>query len=189
MNTLSNWLTQKTSGPLALAALILFIAFTAVVLPRQAAQAERSSGDAGSPDTSFYYTSGDLYDWAEAYGAEGRRAYVRARLTFDVVWPLVYTLFLVTALSWLLPRAFAHSRLHLANLVPILGMLFDFLENSATALTMARYPQLTPLVADLAGPFTTLKWLFVYASFALLLFVALAAAVRHLRRVQSRQTG
>lgn len=180
----SDWLNNKTTGWLALAALLLFVAFTALVLPRQAAQAEQYSGDAGSPDSSFFYTAEDIYRWAETYGAQGRRAYVQARLTFDVVWPLVYTLFLVTALSWLMRRAFPqHSMWSRANLTPVLGMIFDFLENGAAALVMARYPQTTPLVASLAGFLTALKWLFVYAGFALLVVGVL---VLGWRRVQER---
>lgn len=182
MIPLSDWLNNKTSGSLALAALVLFVAFTAVVLPRQAAQAEQVSGDAGSPDSSFFYSANDLYNWAEMYGEQGRRAYVRARLTFDVVWPLVYTLFLVTALSWLMRRAFPQHRLwSRSNLAPLLGMLFDFLENGAAALVMARYPQTTPIVASLAGFLTALKWLFVYGSFVLLLVGVLVLGWRWIR--------
>lgn len=70
-----------------------------------------------------------------------------------------------------------------ANLTPVLGMIFDFLENGAAALVMARYPQTTPLVASLAGFLTALKWLFVYAGFALLVVGVL---VLGWRRVQER---
>lgn len=182
MIRLSRWFQEKTTGKVALGTLILFLAFTALVLPRQATQAEQYTGDAGSPDSSFFYTADDLYDWAGAYGETGRRAYVRARVTFDVVWPLVYTLFLVTALSWIMGRAVpAKSAWARANLVSVLGMIFDFLENGAAALVMTRYPDETPVIASLAGFLTALKWLFVYASFALLLFGVLAAGWRLLK--------
>lgn len=183
MIRLSDWLQDKTTARLAVATLLLFVAFTALVLPDQAARAEQYSGGAGSPDGSLFYSAGELYGWAEAYGAQGRQAYVRARLTFDVIWPLVYTLFLSTALSWVMARAFAAGVLwSRANLVPVLGMLFDFLENGATALVMARYPQATPIVASVAGFLTSVKWLFVYGSFALLLFGTVVAGWRGWRR-------
>src|SRR5690606_2460695 len=168
-----------------LAALLLFLAFTALVLPRQAAQAEQATGGAGTPDTTLFYTADDLYGWAEAYGESGRAAYVRARLTFDVVWPLVYTFFLTTALSWLMPRAFAGRMWARANLLPLLAILFDFLENGAAALVMARYPAATPVVDTLAGPLTFLKWLFVGASFALLLLGLAGMGWRRLRRARA----
>lgn len=170
---LSDRLHQISTGKVTLAALVIFLLFTALVLPGQAADADEIAGDAETPDLSLYYTADELYQMAQAYGEEGRAAYVRARFTFDVVWPLVYTFFLVTALSWLTGRVFpADSVWQLANLAPILAALLDFLENLATSLIMWRFPIQTPVVDLLAGPFTTLKWLFVSGSFVLLVAAA-----------------
>jgi hypothetical protein len=181
LKRLSGRLRQVSTGPLALAALIVFLLFTALVLPRQSRSAEAVSGGAGSPDTSIFYTAGDLYRMAEAYGPEGRAAYVWARFTFDVIFPLVYTLFLVTAISWLFARAFPpDSRWQRANLVPLLAALFDLLENVSTSLVMARYPAQTPAAAVLAPIFTAAKWLFVTGSFVLLLVGAVATARRRI---------
>jgi hypothetical protein len=174
MNRLSRWLQRYSTGWVALAALLVFIAFSALVLPRQS---RPQGSEAGTPDLALFYSKGDLYRWAEAYGEQGRRDYVHARFTFDVAWPLVYTFFLVTAISWLCAKAFQpSSRWQLANLAPVLGMSFDFLENFATSLVMARFPQPTPVLDSLAAVFTLLKWGFIAASF-LLLVVALGAFV------------
>ena len=78
----------------------------------------------------FSIPASDLYQMAEAYGQQGRQAYIRARFTFDLVWPIAYGLFLTTAISWLLSKALPDgSRWHLLNIAPVLGMLFDYLEN------------------------------------------------------------
>ncbi len=167
---LSSGLYRLATGWVTLAATALFILFMALVLPGQAAEAQTVAGGVGSPDTSFWYTPADLYRMAAAYGPEGRAAYIHARWTFDVIWPIVYTVFLVLALSWVYRRAFAPaSRWQLANLAPGVGMLLDYLENSAASLVMARYPALTPGVAHLAPVFTLAKWIFVNGSFGLLL--------------------
>jgi len=166
---ISDWLHRISTEWVALAAVVVFVAFSAVVLPGQAAGAEEYSGEAGSPDTSLFYLAGDLYRMAEAYGERGRAAYVRARWTFDLIFPLVYTLFLVTAISWLYERAFPPgSPWRWANLAPVLGAAFDFLENASTSLVMARYPARTPGVDVLAPVFTFAKWCFVGGSFVLL---------------------
>jgi hypothetical protein len=166
---LSNWLYRVSTGWVALAALILFLLFGALVLPGQAAKAEESTGTGRSPDTSLFYTPGDLYDMADAYGPTGRSAYIRARFTFDLVFPLVYLFFLATAVSWVYAKAFAPRSLwRLANLVPVLGALFDYLENTSASLVMARYPNRTPVVATLAPVFTFVKWIFVGGSFVVL---------------------
>ena len=98
---ISDRLHQVSNGWVALSALAIFLLFSALILPGQAANAESDTGSAESPDTSFYYSAGDLYRMAEVYGEQGRQAYVRARFTFDVIWPLVYTIFLSTAISWI----------------------------------------------------------------------------------------
>jgi hypothetical protein len=180
---ISDWLSRVSTGWVALAAIVIFLLFTALVLPQQASKAAQETGGVGSPDTSFFYTPKDLYDMAESYGAQGRQAYIRARFTFDLVWPLVYTLFLVTAISWVFGKAFApHSRWQWANLAPLLGALFDYLENLSTSLVMLRYPAETAVVDLLAPLFTALKWGLLGASFLLLLVGIVVAIGRWIGR-------
>jgi hypothetical protein len=177
LKRLSDWLYRISTGWLALLALVVFLLFSVLVLPGQATAAERNSGDAGSPDTSLYYTSDHLYQMAETYGQEGRGAYIKARFTFDAIWPLVYTLFLVTAIGWVFVRAFGPgSPWRLANLAPVVGALFDYLENVSTSLVMLRYPDLTPIADVLAPIFTLAKWVVLGGSFVLL-FIGIAVAV------------
>lgn len=183
MTRLSNWLYKVSTGRVALAALGIFMLFTILVLPRQAASAEQNDAGVGSPDLSFYYSSDELYRMAEAYGEQGRQAYLQVRWTFDLFWPIVYTFFLCTAISWLFSQGFpSGSRWHIANLVPLFAMLFDYLENIFTSLVMLRYPQPCPLGATLAPVVTPLKWLFVGGSF-ILLVVGLAAGIA--RRIKN----
>ncbi len=185
--SLSEWLQRVSTGWVALTALVIFLAFSALVLPRQSANREINSQDVGTPDLSFTYSPDELYRMAEAYGEGGREAYVRARFTFDVVWPLVYTLFLSTAISWLNKRAFAAESLwQRANLAPVLGALFDFLENGSTSLVMLRYPVRTPVIDVLAPGFTMVKWILVTGSFALLLVGMVVGAWRW---VKNRNAG
>jgi hypothetical protein len=180
---LSGWLSRVSTGPVALVALVIFLLFTALVLPRQSRTAEAVSRGAGSPDTSFLYAAGDLYRMAEAYGAAGRAAYVRARFTFDVIFPLVYTLFLGTAISWVFARAFPPgSPWQRANLAPLVAALFDLLENASTSLVMARYPLKTPVVDALAPLFSLAKWVFVIGSFVLLFAGVVIAVWRRVKK-------
>jgi hypothetical protein len=174
-------------GWVSLSALIVFVLFSALVLPQQATSAEQETGSAESPDTSLFYSVDDLYRMAEAYGKEGRRAYVRARFTFDLVWPLVYLFFLVTAIGWVFNQAFVdESAWQRANLAPVLGALCDYLENLSTSLVMLRYPDQTPVVDVLAPIFTALKWGFLGVSFLLL---SGGVVVMVWRWIQTRERG
>lgn len=184
MTKISEWLHRISTGRVTLLCLVIFLLFTALVLPGQSAQAEETSGGTGSPDTTFFYTTADLYRMAESYGEIGRAAYIHARFTFDLVFPLVYTAFLATAISWFFRRGFPPgSCWQLANLAPLLGAIFDYLENISATLVMGRYPALTPVVDSLAPLFSVIKWIFVIGSFALLL-IGLAAFV--VKRIKER---
>jgi hypothetical protein len=179
---LSDALYRLSTGWVTLLALAVFVVFLVLVLPAQAAVGDAGDDEVGSPDTSFVYTPADLYRTAEAYGAAGRAAYIRARFTFDLIWPLVYAFFLATSISWLLARApVGESPVRLVNLVPVVGALFDYLENLATSLVMARYPARTPVVDLLAPVLTMIKWIFVGGSFVLLIVGVVAAVVQRLR--------
>jgi len=163
-----NWVT--------LGALVVFVLFMTMVLPGQATEAELQAGGAGSPDTSLFYKPSDLYAMAEAYGPQGRLAYLRARWTFDLAFPLVYSAFMATAMSWLWSRAVSlDSVWRCGNVLPLLAAMFDYLENASTSLVMARYPAETLVVAVLAPFFTLVKWLLVAGSFVLLVAAAFAA--------------
>ena len=183
MNRISTALHKFSTGWITLVAIVIFLVFAATTLPKQAKLAAETSGGAPSPDTSLIYSVDSLYSMAQAYGPDGRQAYLHARWTFDLAFPLVYTFFLVTTLSRLSRRMFpAKSRWQSANLLPILAMIFDYLENSATSLVMARYPAKTPVVDFLAPFFTLVKWVWVYASFGLLLALVLWMAWDWIKR-------
>lgn len=182
---LSHSLEKVATGRLALLSTLLFFVFLGSVLPAQAAATAAITSMTETPDTIFFYTAEELYRIAHELGEAGRSHYIRSRFTFDVVWPLVYLTFLVTTVGWLAQHSFdASSRWRLLNLLPIAAALFDLLENSATSLVMARYPAMTPVVAELAGLFTSLKWMFVFASFVALLAVLIRAGIR---RISSRR--
>ena len=174
LRRLSDWLYRVTNGWVVLIGLLIFIVFIALLATGQFDGGGEFPEDAGVPDLSLYYSADTLYEWAEAYGEGGRRDYI---YSFDLVWPLVYGFFLVTAITWLFSKAFPTGSIwRLANLVPLAGVLFDYIENFSVSLVMYRFPQETPVVASLAGIFTAIKWPLVGGSI-LLLLVGLIAAI------------
>jgi hypothetical protein len=182
LKRLSAWLHRISHGWVSLSTLILFILFIAFVLPREASTAKVDTGNDRSPDMSLFYSANDLYEIAQAYGEQGRVAYIKARFTFDLIWPLVYMVFLTTTISWVYHHKFKPgSYWQLANLVPVFGMLFDYLENIATSTVMARYPTPTIVVDQLAPIFTLLKWVFIGGSFILLLIGLVVGILKWMR--------
>lgn len=185
INRISKWFYEKSNGWVAAIGLLVFVLFSLTVLPDQNAQAASYSAGAGSPDTSLFYGVEDLYHMAEAYGSTGRQVYVQARFSFDLAFPLIYTFFLVTGISWLLERLLAHnSPWRCLNLLPLGAMLLDFLENICAATVVGAYPNLKSVAALLASILTPFKWLLVAVSF---LTLAAAGIMALLRLIQSRR--
>lgn len=178
----AGWVCQRAVVWWALVGLALFLVFTATVLPEQAAVSAAYTDRAGAPDSSFWYSAADLYTAAEAWGEAGRSAYVRARVTFDVIWPLVYGFFLTTSLAWLFRQGTQPgSRWRRLVLLPALVVLLDYAENTCTATVVARFPSHTPVLAQLAPFCTASKWVLLGSSFALLLVGVIAAVVTRWR--------
>ena len=180
---ISDWISQKSTSLVTVSTLLLFLVFTATILPIQSEQAKAQSGDT-SPDMSFFLTVKELYEIAESYGESGRVAYVRARFTFDLVWPIVYTLFLASGISWLYSRSFSkNSIVRRANLVPVIGMALDYIENITASIVMLRYPTRTPIVDMVAVIVIPLKWVFVGGSFFVLLLGLIKYGLKKVRNL------
>jgi hypothetical protein len=159
---------------IVLAATVLFLLFGIFILPNQSAAANAYSGEVGSPDLSLFYSANTIYQMAEQYGQAGRDAYIRARFSFDLIFPLVYGFFLITGISWFLGRFTKEtSHLRLLTLTPIVGIFFDFLENISASIVINRYPAQSPIFANLAPIFTLIKWVFVGGSFLVLIISGL----------------
>lgn len=182
MNRISTWLRKISTSWLMVGTLLIMVAFMAFVLPGQSAAADQFSEGTGSPDLSFFYTPADLSRMVSDYGVQGRQAYIRARWTFDLVFPLVYVSFLAVGISWFISRLEnLPTAGKLANLVPILGGIFDLLENTGTSLSMALYPHPPLFWLVLASIATPVKWVLVSASFILYFALAVAFLYKQLR--------
>ena len=169
LSRVSERIRSLSNTKVTISATIIFLVFTATVLPVQSEKASKDSGP-NSIDTSLFTTVEERYEIAESYGEEGRDAYIYARFTFDLVWPIVYTVFLTSLISWVFTRAFNEGSVwQKSNLIPVTGMMLDYLENISASIVMLRYPARTPFIDLAATLFTPMKWLFVGGSFIALM--------------------
>jgi hypothetical protein len=179
LETISAWFYRQVRGWHVILVSVLFIGFTATALPSQSAKAEEYSAGAGSPDLSILYSAEDLYWFADNYGLDGRALYIRSRYTFDIVWPVIYTVFLSISMSWFF-RGLIKSRSWIgrSNLLPWVAGGFDLLENLSISFVMYRYPLQTPVFDHLAPIFTLAKWITLGISFILLGYGILVIILR-----------
>ena len=163
---ISNWLVKASKSWVMMLTLVIMVLFMIFVLPSQAASAEENAGGSISPDTSFFYGSEELIQAAKEYGEEGRQAYIQARWTFDLVFPLVYISFLVAGISWFYQNLENSIEwIGFTNLLPLAAGLFDYLENIGASLVMALYPTQLSGLALVTSIFSGVKWLLIGASF------------------------
>jgi hypothetical protein len=183
VNQFSEWWFTHVNRWYVIGVVALFGVFGATVLPAHARRSEVYAGPEGAPDTQFLYTSSDLYAGAERFGAAGRDAYVTARYTFDVVWPLVYALFLCVLLTVVLRALFAQGdKRRRLNLLPWAALVADYLENVATGTVIARYPETTDVLAALAPVLSATKWVLTIGSFVVLIALAIDLGIKRVRR-------
>lgn len=170
LNNLSETLKKYANGGLVLLLLAGFLFFNAVILPRQETKITSASGGTGPIDLQFFYTPDKVYSMVASYGEEGRAAYRTFELTGDILYPIVYTLFLALGITWLFQRGFGStSSIHKYNVVPFGAWLFDLFENLGIVTMLSVYPSTPALPAWAAAVFTLVKWLFVIASILLFL--------------------
>jgi len=180
LNRLIDKTFSKVSGPVFLIAIVIFMVFILLVLPNESERSEKYFKDSPAPDSSFLYSGEDLYRMAENFGAEGRAYYIRSRFTFDIVWPLAYGLFLCTAMVYL-GRRLKHTKTRYLILLPILGVLLDYMENTGASLVMLMYPARVPILPHIVPIFTTAKWLSIGAGFIALLLLIIYRGIAVLK--------
>lgn len=168
LNKLSSECYRVLNLKVLITATVLFILFIFLALPQVAEHSRTILGSDRSPDMSFIYSVEDIYSMAEAYGTEGRMYYIKLRYTFDLVWPMVYLLFLVAYLTIAFRPLDISMSWKMLNLLPFGAVVFDFMENIAVSIVMYRYPLRSPGIAELASIFTFLKWSLIGASFCAL---------------------
>ena len=136
MSKICDFIIEKSTKKILMISSIIFLVFMIVVLPNVTGYMEEITGTTSSPDTSLIYSSGDLFDIASAYGEEGRDAYISLRFTFDIIWPIVYFMFLVSFIGVLIKKLKLKEKYKYLILLPLFSVVFDFLENIACVIVM-----------------------------------------------------
>ena len=161
-----------------LSAGIIFVFFLIVILPDQGEKAAQYIPENGSFDTAFYYSPQSVSQKIAAYGDAGRRAYIRNRWTFDLVYPFVYGIFLFSSISFSIRRLkWKILQKNIWAIIPLIAVLFDFMENSFVSILMYRYPVQMDSLTYGASIATQIKWLFAYASVALAIIFPLLLGI------------
>jgi len=179
---LSNTLKNYANGWLALVFLAITGYFQFIVFLGQSAKIQATSGGTGPIDLLLFYTPEKVYGMIASYGEELRASYRIFELTYDIAYPVAYTLFFALAITWLFQRGFpANSNMHKYNVVPFGAWLFDLFENLGIVGMLSVFPSTPAVLAWVAAIFTLFKWLFVLPTALLLLYGLVKAALNRFK--------
>ncbi|WLR59387.1 hypothetical protein [Guptibacillus hwajinpoensis] len=182
---LSRKLSSRFTPSIWFLSVVIFALFLAFILPEVSERSYKVTGTSDSPDGSFFYTTEKLFSVAEQYGESGRSYYIKERFSFDIIWPLVYWFFLTTSITVLF-RSVSNEKWLFLNLLPSIGVLFDYLENISTSAVMYFYPTTFPFISWAAPFFTSIKWSCIYVSFSLILIGGLLRFIRVSKKLVSK---
>jgi len=146
----------------------IFIFFIVCVLPLLTYLTKLVVGTTMSPDTLFFYSPSDLVDLAQVYGPGGGLFYMFTRLTFDLVWPVVYFSFLLSHLKNLGLSKKLFQIFKVSLLIAVFADLSENLFCSIVLMSGATEENIITLIAAIAS---SIKWISLLMTvFGLLLF-------------------
>ena len=179
LQNLSNKFYRWAKGWLVLALLALDIFFAGFLMPLVGGLMQGGQGDIQPLDLMFFATPDQTFGMIEKYGDAGRVFYRNVELTVDIVYPIVYLFAFGLLISWLFKRGFSpNSKMMKLNIIPFGAWFFDLLENLNIVTLLTIYPAKPTAFAWLLMVLTTIKWLFAFASIALIL-IGLVMAIRN----------
>jgi hypothetical protein len=130
-------------------------------------------------DYRFSYTPDQAYSVMKSLKSEGRQVYVTTSATEDLVFPLLYNLFLVLTMTAVFRAASTPSfqtsstntgviskiqkntvsgLFKQAARLPLIVLFSDYAENICLIILMLNYPNRLDWLARLSSVFTSLKW-------------------------------
>jgi hypothetical protein len=182
LKKLSNWIYERAHGVLALLFLGLQILFTSFIFPYFQKQYQ-PDGSNELLDLKFGFDTATAHNVLASYGAAGRSIYLQVESIWDLLFPVVYTIFNVLLISFLLKKTFPENiKLRLLNLLPFVNMLFDFGENFGIVKLLGEFPNLSGFWVNFASTSGVIKWIFSGIGIAIIVALLLSWLTKAVRQ-------
>ncbi|MEH6910100.1 MAG: hypothetical protein V7459_05895 [Oceanicoccus sp.] len=150
--------SKYASVKASLVLLLLVAIFNAIIMPNLAGDQQ-----AVPIDLQFAYSPERAYELVNSYSEKTRYHYMIGEMTVDVLYPIVYTLFLSLTLLLLFPK---NPKIALIAYVIFFA---DMLENVGIITMLYNFPKELYTVAMLTSVFSTIKWSVVAITLSLLI--------------------
>src|SRR5215203_1330122 len=97
--------------------------------------------DSPTLDSNLSYDSDKAYELFEKLTPEGRQMYAWTEITVDVIFPIIYSLFLSLLMIWVFQKSSNYKSQQYLAMLPFIAILFDFCENVLIAIMLFDYQQ------------------------------------------------
>ena len=119
----------------------------------------------------------------ESLGEDGRNVYLFQQLPVDFIYPGLFAISYALLLTWLFAKSFTtNSKIFLLVLVPVLGGLFDYLENIGIIIMINAFPNISQKLVGVVSAFTLLKSAFTAGFYILLLLGIFSFIIRKINK-------
>lgn len=152
---------QKIKLWQVLLSLVLFILALLFLLPIM----DTAAGSIITPDADFWYNHIRLAEIKNLYTQTNISAYIKTRIAYDILWPLIYGIFMISTLGFMTKSTYKSKLLTTLYLMPILAVLFDLLENTMCSLYFSNIaPSITVFIAPISS---AIKWILIFIVFTI----------------------
>lgn len=168
---LIGFMQGKASGKNVLLLFVLTMAVYLLMLSVTIPRVQSYASDTALFDLSpMGYTHAQALTLLESLGRAGRDAYLFPQLAIDFVYPGLFAICFSLMLIWLYAKRIQpDSKWLYVAMLPVLGGLFDYVENILIIRMITSFPDVTEGLVSAASSATLLKSAFSTASFLLLI--------------------
>lgn len=133
--------------------------FIGYLLPQAEQRINALTGkNLGPIDLTFGFNPERTLQMVADYGPAGRAYYATTEMTFDVLYPLIYSLLFAVVLTMLYRNA-SIQVLQRVQLLPAAALLLDLLENITIVLLLNSHPDQSMRIATVCEVVKLVKWL------------------------------
>ena len=185
-------LLQRISNWKFILLFFLFFAYmTFYLFPRYQSQLNKLAGEEVQIlDARFSYSISEVNNLFDKLGTEGRALYTIVIGRVDMIYPISYAVFCGLLLALLLKTIWRRKpQLIIIALLPVLGALFDYLENFNTLNLLGQYPNIEEQQVAWGELLTRIKQVILVAAVSLIVLLMIILLVKTIiRRKQKRHT-
>ena len=128
------------------------------------------------------HTNRQFLCWS-TLGEDGRNVYLFQQLPVDFIYPGLFAISYALLLTWLFAKSFeSNSKIFFLALVPVLGGLFDYLENVGIIIMINAFPNISQGLVGVVNFFTLLKSAFTTGFYILLLVGIIFFIIRKINK-------